>query len=386
MIGKKLAAILFGLLMLGMPLTVGSVSAAEGSVTVILVSDNAADKAIAEYLANETGAVIVTTTWGVYDPNVTAEIMSYAPDEVIIIGGPDAVVDEYVADLEELNINVERWGGQNRYETNLMVMEQARVKFQLQFNGSVIAPGNDSLAIQNALQLAVQNGAVIVYVNKSTNVTGVMERFQVKTATVVKTQASERVMEHVKEQLRECNCTAMEVQANVTKETVLQLMVQVQERLKTIERMANETNSTQLMQQVRVMEMTMEKANQALQAGNYAEAYRLMLGLQVRTEFGLKTANGEIKAMMERGEKVALEHEMAKLEAQISVMERAGIDVGSINTLMEGLKVAVQNGQYDEAKELMNQIKAMIKDAYRKGRQDIKDSAQKTHGMGSSRP
>ncbi|KUH33515.1 hypothetical protein APY94_06010 [Thermococcus celericrescens] len=349
MLGKKVAAILFGLLMLGMPLTVGSVSAAEGSVTVILVSDNAADKAIAEYLANETGAVIVTTTWGVYDPNVTAEIMSYAPDEVIIIGGPDAVVDEYVADLEELNITVERWGGQNRYETNLMVMERAKVKFKLEFNNSVFVAGNDTLAIQNALQLAVQNGAVMVYVNKSTNVTKLMEKFEIKEAAMVKTQASERVMEHVMEQLHECNCTAMEVQANVTKETVLQLMVQVQERLKTIEKMANETNSTALMEQVRVMEMTMEKANGALQAGNYTEAYQMMLELQVRTEFSLKAANGEMRMAIKNGEKAALEREMGKLEAQISVMEKAGTDVSAINALMEQLKVAIQNGQYDEA-------------------------------------
>ncbi|NJE79723.1 cell wall-binding repeat 2 family protein, partial [Thermococcus sp. GR5] len=79
------------------------------------------------------GAVVVMTTWGVYDPNVTAEIMSYAPDEVIIIGGPEAVVEEYVNDLQELGITVERWGGQNRYETNLMVMTQAQIKFGLKF-------------------------------------------------------------------------------------------------------------------------------------------------------------------------------------------------------------------------------------------------------------
>ena len=90
--------------------------------------------------------------------------------------------------------------------------------------------------------------------------------------------------------------------------------------------------------------------------------------------------------MMEINKKVALEREIAKLEAQISVMERAGINVSSITALMEELKVMVQNGQYDEAKELMNQIKAMIRDAYQNGRQAIRDSAQKTHGMRPSRP
>ncbi|NJF26187.1 cell wall-binding repeat 2 family protein, partial [Thermococcus sp. Bubb.Bath] len=47
MIGKKVLAILFGLLMLAMPVSFTGVSAATESVTVILVSDNAADKCIA---------------------------------------------------------------------------------------------------------------------------------------------------------------------------------------------------------------------------------------------------------------------------------------------------------------------------------------------------
>ncbi|ACJ16698.1 hypothetical protein TON_1210 [Thermococcus onnurineus NA1] len=374
MIGKKVLAILFGLLMLAMPVSFTGVSAATESVTVILVSDNAADKCIAEYLANETGAVVVMTTWGVYDPNVTAEIMSYAPDEVIIIGGPEAVVEEYVNDLQELGITVERWGGQNRYETNLMVMTQAQIKFGLKFNGSVVVAGNDSLAIQNALRIAVQNRAIILYVNKTTNITLLMERFQIRNMTMVHTHASEMTMELVRKQLKECNCTTNEVQVNVTKETVLQLMIQVRERLRAIEEIANATNATQLMEQVRVMEMAMEKANQALQAGNYTYAYQLMLELQVRTQFSLKAATGEMRIAIKNSEKMALERELVKLEAQIRVMENAGIDVSQVNPLMEQLRIAIQNGQYDVAKQLMNQIKSMIQEAYRNGRDAIRNA------------
>ncbi|WP_297435192.1 cell wall-binding repeat-containing protein [Thermococcus sp.] len=373
MIGKRVMTILFGLLMVATPVTFSNVSAST-SVTVILASDNEADCTIAEYLANVTGAVVVTTTWGVYDPNVTAEIMSYAPDEVIIIGGPDAVVEQYVSDLQELGITVERWGGQNRYETNLQVMEKAMEKFGLKFNESVIVPGNDSLAIKNALKVAVQNRAMVLYVNKTTNVTKLMERFQIREALAFGSPASKKLMERVKEQLRGCNCTASEVQLNVTKETVLQLMIQVRERVRTIKEIANETNCTQLMQQVRVMEMTMEKANQALQAGNYTYAYQLMLELQVRTQFGLKAANGEMRKMLGNSEKMALEREMIKLQAQVSVMERADINVTGINALMEQLRVAIQNGQYEQARGLMNQIKAMVREAYQKGKETIRSN------------
>ncbi|AFL95723.1 hypothetical protein CL1_1524 [Thermococcus cleftensis] len=385
MMGKKVVAVLFGLLMLAMPFTISSVSA-ETSVTVILVSDNAADKAIAEYLANETGAVVVTTTWGTYDPNVTAEIMSYAPDEVIIIGGPEAVVEEYVSDLQELGITVERWGGQNRYETNIMVMEQAQVRFQLQFNGSVVVAGNDTLAIRNALRIAVQNGAMITYVNASTNVTRLMERLQVRNVTLISTNASETVMEQVKNQLRACNCTSKEVRANVTREDVLMLMEQVRERLMEIEAIANVTNSTGLMEQVRLMERLMETANQSIQEGRYEEAYGTLVKLQAQTEFALKMANGEMRVAMKTNQRLALEVEMEKLEAQIRVMEKAGIDVSAINALMEQLKEAIKNGQYDEAKEMMNQIKTMLREAYTSGRDAIRANVPGSRGPGKFGP
>lgn len=372
MMVKKALAILFGLLMVAMSVSFTGVSAATSNI-VILVSDNAADKGIAEYLANVTGAVIVTTTWGVYDPNVTAEIMSYAPDEVIIIGGPDAVVEEYVTDLQELGISVERWGGENRYETNLIAMTQAPVKFGLKFNGSVMVAGNDSMAIQNAIRIAVQNRAIILYINKTTNITLLMERFQIRNMTMVHTNASEMTMELVRKQLKECNCTAEEVQVNVTKETVLQLMIQVRERLLAIEKIANATNTTQLMEQVRVMEMAMEKANQALQAGNYTYAYQLMLELQVQTQFSLKAANGEMRIAIKNSEKVALERELAKLEAQIKIMEKAGLDMAQLNQLMEQFKIAIKNSQYDVARQLMDQIKSMIQEAYKNNREVIRN-------------
>lgn len=372
MMVKKALAILFGLLMVAMSVSFTGVSAATSNI-VILVSDNAADKGIAEYLANVTGAVIVTTTWGVYDPNVTAEIMSYAPDEVIIIGGPDAVVEEYVTDLQELGISVERWGGENRYETNLIAMTQAPVKFGLKFNGSVMVAGNDSMAIQNAIRIAVQNRAIILYINKTTNITLLMERFQIRNMTMVHTNASEMTMELVRKQLKECNCTAEEVQVNVTKETVLQLMIQVRERLLAIEKIANATNTTQLMEQVRVMEMAMEKADQALQAGNYTYAYQLMLELQVQTQFSLKAANGEMRIAIKNSEKVALERELAKLEAQIKVMEKAGLDMAQLNQLMEQFKIAIKNSQYDVARQLMDQIKSMIQEAYKNNREVIRN-------------
>ena len=364
MMGKKLVAVLFGLLMIGMAFSAGNAFAGE-TVTVILVSDNAADKAIAEYLANLTGAIVVTTTWGVYNPNVTAEILSYAPDQVIIIGGPEAVVDEYVADLEEYNVTVYRWWGTNRYETNLAVIGNASKLFGIKFNASVVVAGNDSLAIQTALKLAIENRAMIIYVNQSTNVSKLMERFQVREMVMVQSKASKKVMEKVEKELRKCNCRAERVQANVTKEQVEQIMEQVRERLMAVEEIANMTNSTQLREQVKEMLQLMEKVNQSLQAGNVTEAYALALQLQVKSEFALKNAHMEFKMAVKSREGLKLRIELEKLEAQVEVLEKAGVNVSTVKTILDKAEEAIEAGNYSVAKVLLKEARKVLHELYR---------------------
>jgi|GEM_PF-1559667 len=367
MMGKKIWAILLGLLMVVTPLAFSETSAASDTgTTVILVSDNAADHTLAQYLANITGAIVVTTTWGIYDPNVTAEIIGYSPDQVIIIGGPDAVVSQYVEDLEEYNITVYRWWGPNRYETDLAVIENASAMFGIKFNGSVMVAGNDTAAMKLALRLALQNRSMIVYVNESTNVTALMKKFQVRNTVMVQTRASEKIMEKVKEELRKCSCQAREIQANITAAETLRLMEKLQERIAAVEEILNITNSTQSKEELQTLEKLMEQANKALQAGNYTEAYQLMLKLETRTEEMLKLSCMEMKTTIKHHQEMGLQMEYLKLEAQVRMMAQLGYNVTNVTKTMDKLKEAIQKGDYREAKKLIKEVKSMIKELYRK--------------------
>ncbi|WP_457751396.1 cell wall-binding repeat-containing protein [Thermococcus sp.] len=368
MMGKKIWAILLGLLMVVTPLAFSETSAASDTgTTVILVSDNAADHTLAQYLANITGAIVVTTTWGIYDPNVTAEIIGYSPDQVIIIGGPDAVVSQYAADLEEYNITVYRWWGANRYDTDLAVIGNATKMFGINFNGSVMVAGNDSAAMKLALKLALQNRSMIVYVNASTNATALMEKLQIRNTVMVQTQASEKIMEKIKEELRECNCQAREIEANVSASETLMLMEKLQERIAAVEEIANLTNSTQLKEELQAIEKLMKQANSSLQAGNYTEAYQLMLKLQVQTEMLLKLSHKEMEFALKDHQEIGLEREYLKLEAQVEALAKLGYNVTNITQVMEQLKEAIQNGDYKEAKKLIKEVKFMIKEIYKEG-------------------
>lgn len=139
----------------GVPLGGG---ASGGMKLVILVSDNEADSAVAQNVADLLGgAQLIVSPWGgTYDPAASAEILSIDPDRVIIIGPPVAVPEEYTEDLEEFGIPYERWYGETRYETNLAVIEGGlRDEFPAVFGEIktvVLSNGRDVLAMEKYLE------------------------------------------------------------------------------------------------------------------------------------------------------------------------------------------------------------------------------------------
>ncbi len=102
------------------------------TTSIILVADNQADCAVAEALADESGATIVKTTWGEFEQTVLDTIIETAPDSVTIIGGPMAVVEEYETKLEEAGITFERVWGETRQQTSMQIFN----KYQDRYNWS----------------------------------------------------------------------------------------------------------------------------------------------------------------------------------------------------------------------------------------------------------
>jgi len=102
------------------------VSALERQATislVILVSDNPADMTDAQILAKYTGGMIVQAGWHEYDERIIDQIKELNPDQVIIIGGPKAVLPDYEEKLKELGIKYKRLWGETRIETAQKVYE-----------------------------------------------------------------------------------------------------------------------------------------------------------------------------------------------------------------------------------------------------------------------
>ncbi len=137
-----------------------STGAAQGTNTVILVSDNEADTAVAEAIENVIEIDIATTPWGVFSEAVVDEINALEPSTVFILGGPKAVPSEYENSLSDYTVI--RISGKDRYATAAAALNHFRNNFK--GRGIIVAYGFDSKGILKALEKAKRLGGIILFV------------------------------------------------------------------------------------------------------------------------------------------------------------------------------------------------------------------------------
>jgi len=392
----KLLAGVISLMFLLIPLSIPSVTAGENEVTVILVSNNEADSALAHYIANFTGDVIVQTPWGVYDPNVTAEVMEYAPDSVIIIGGPDAVSGQYETDLKSLGIPVERWGGANRYDTNLIVLKNARLQLNLSVEGNaVVVPGNDSVAIQKALKLSVGEKGLLLFVNASTNLSVLRELFGIPTfkTTLIATQVTRSIIVKISSEIP----GEKAIIANISPEEAKKAITDAEVSLKTAENMTttigfkDNTTGNEYGLMVRFMKIAKEsllKAQEAYKKGEYTEAYELALISKGQSEVVIKSASAGFVEKLKLDPEFRYSLALFRYQAQERILARAGINTTQLHKLILQLKDAISKGEYDILPSLMAQIQNELRRLFMEGKPFLREKIYfpLEHGGGLGEP
>ena len=390
MIGKKTLAWLFGALLLG---SIVPLSQAQSLSIVILVSDNEADSALAEELAALLNADIVITTWGVYDPNVTAEIMSYGPDKVIIIGGPDAVSKDYETDLNELGVSYVRWYGENRYETNLEVLKKAIEEYPELFVGVkiVIAHGRDLGAIKQAK--GIEGKKFILYVdNNLTNTTEIIGTLlKTKSVIIIKSplmdnETAEKIRERVRKRVRDGDIT--EENVAITAEMAWEAIQVAINKTETAKEMLDDLPVPAAKRLIELAEKEIQIANESYNEGNYGKAYGQAIAAKAHAEAVIKLASKEWQKVIHARVDIQIEKEVHKLEIKIKVLEKAGIDVSAIREKIDAAKAAIQAGDYDTARELIEDAKNMLREAFTQGRGRIREKylpVNPPHGRGRGR-
>ncbi|WP_297535751.1 hypothetical protein [Thermococcus sp.] len=338
---KKLAALLLAVLLAGFTAGGSVLCASTPAKIVILVSDNPADLAMAKFVSNVTGFPIVVTPWGIYDPSVSARVLAYNPGEVIIIGGPLAVLDDYATDLKGFNVTVVRWWGETRYGTNKAVIKGLESMGLISPNATFLVPGNDTFAIAYALRLALKDRGVILYVNST------LKSESLKNPVLVVSPMSEKIGKKVEDVVKPVSV----VRANVTEKELEDLILQLEAKLGSIRNLT--ANDSQLKGLLNLAQDNLNSAKEELQKGNLQMAYRyaMMAGFQI--DLALKMAN---------------ENPSAKLQLDLQILElqthgMAQIDpetLVKLKGLLDQLREALKEHDYEKARRIEMEIRLLL--------------------------
>ncbi|AEF95565.1 cell wall-binding repeat-containing protein [Methanotorris igneus] len=247
------------LLLLLLALLVPTVSA----TNVILVSDNQADYLTATNIAslfNDTEVVVAP--WGIYNESVVNEILKLNPEQVIIIGGPVAVPDEYVEKLENLGIKVERIAGKDRYETNKEVIEKFKEK--LKEKKVVVVHGDVGFLVN------ISKDTIVILTN-GVNLTVDVDELEPKEVEVVEdpvanlTGIAKKLENH-----------GLKVKINVVPEHALEKVLEnrikeLKTKIKVLKKQGVDTED---------LEDELKDLEEMLKEKNYDDAYKLMLEIK----------------------------------------------------------------------------------------------------------
>ncbi|NJE26956.1 hypothetical protein E3E22_10105 [Thermococcus sp. MV5] len=367
MMAKKVFVGLFGILLLLSIVPTTTATEENGLTLVILVSDNEADLTLAQKLGESMNLTILITSWGVYDPNIIAEIMSIAPDKVLIIGGPAAVPKNYEEDLDDMGIKWARIWGDDRYETNIKVLEYVFENYPEILDNSkiVIAHGRDIGALK---KIKVEKAfPVYIDTNKTENQTQILAMIKVTHIVIIKTPFSENATEIMEKKIRK------ELKVNVTKEEVNITAEMAWEAIeiaetKTLlakELLENESVKVPAAERLLLLaEKELENAKEAYDEGKYGKAYGQAIAAKAHAEAVIRMAGEKREIMIRTNQTLKIKIRIEKLERITTKFEKIGLNMMEERTLLEELKDAFKEGDYERAEELINQLREMIKEKF----------------------
>ncbi|MBU7013367.1 MAG: hypothetical protein HXS52_02850 [Theionarchaea archaeon] len=150
-------------LVIAVSLVLAAPIAAQG--TVVIVSDSDCDVAMAELLASVTEAKIVEVEWGQFDENILLEVVESDPNNIIIIGGSMAVVEQIQQMLDQMGFSVFRVAGRDRAQTSLELYKAFQEHFNNEF--AVVVVDTSRASIVRGKKLAIENSVPLFFCDVS---------------------------------------------------------------------------------------------------------------------------------------------------------------------------------------------------------------------------
>ncbi|AFK23132.1 cell wall-binding repeat-containing protein [Pyrococcus sp. ST04] len=322
---------------------------------VILVSDNEADLTLAQKISDVLNATVVVTKWGVYNDTITAEISELNPDLVIIIGGPLAVVSLYEEELQALGINVTRVGGRDRVETSEKAVELILQMYpELAENLTLaLAYGWDYAAM---MQIRNQSGVIPLLVKNDTLNMTIASKF--RNVEIVRSRFSEKVMERVREKVGN---VSREIFVNITAERAEDVIKVAEERIELAKQLVENATIPSAEKLIEEAEKKLEMAKLAYKEGKYGEAFGLAVAAKNIAEVVIARAGEEFEKKISANYSLKLELKIRVLEKIMLRLKARGIDVSTELQLLEQAKQALNAGNVQIAKNLIEEIEKGLK-------------------------
>ncbi|WP_461866259.1 cell wall-binding repeat-containing protein [Thermococcus sp.] len=341
---------------------------AEGVNVVILVSNNEADSAVAMSIASLLNISVIVTPWGIYKPNVTAEIIKQMPDKVIIIGGPVAVPVEYEQDLDNLGIPYERWYGEDRYSTNIRVIENAKEEFPGIFDNVkvLIVNGRDQGAIEVIKKLKLKRIVPIFVDNGLENQTEVIgSLIRPKNVVIVKSPLLTQKMSVILQQMVERNgVTLSQITVEASKELCLEAITNTESVLELAKDILDDLKIPGAKNMLELANKELEKSKEEYSRGNYISSYRYAIYARNHADVVVFLAGKEKNKILHGLPTVALEHDILRLQIQIQALANSGADVSEVQKLIQQAEDYLQKGDLESAFDIVQVIKEKLRNLF----------------------
>jgi putative cell wall-binding protein len=146
---------------------VGRAAAPTATTVVIASGDQASlvDGLTAGPLASALGAPLLFTARDGLPAAISADLLARSATNAVIVGGPDVVTENVVAQLRELDLAVERVSGATRYDTSAAVAARIRTAKRAAVSHVVVASGEQGHlvdALGGGGLASVDTGAVLL--------------------------------------------------------------------------------------------------------------------------------------------------------------------------------------------------------------------------------
>lgn len=334
---------------------------------VILVGDNEADKAMAEYLAKVIGAKVIVLPWGVYDEAKVGEILAEAPARVVIIGGNVAVPEDYENALSEYGIQITRLAGEDRYDTNYEIFEFLAENYPqvLENEEIVIADGLDDTA------LMVEEGKPVLLMDekKAEKARKILERIKAKKMRGV--WSDEKAREKVKKALERLGIPEDKIEEATPEQVREGIRVAIERHIEKIEHMKSvlaEKGADDAVEKLSELEKELREAINLYNEGKYKEAIEKLR--EVNREFGKIVAEAHKKVKEKREERAEDRKELVKERLEmvrelIEKLDERGYDTTPLKEALAKIEEDIKAGDYETAKaemdELMERVREIVK-------------------------